>query len=341
MSETETLDAPAVIEASEPAAEASGSIRDTMAAVLAKYPDRDNSGRFESRAIDQAADTAPVETETTTDQPTAPVAEPASPVIEPPASWSAEQRAKWATLPPDVQEYVAQRESEAHKAISEKGSRAAEYDAVEAAIGQNKTQLVSEYGSVPRAVETLVNVAVQAGQRPAEFIRWFAQQHRIDLTNLTQQAGNPAAPDDHITHLSQTVSNLQTQLQQQQEAALSATISEFSGAKDASGKPLRPHFDAVRGEMAALMTAGVAKSLDEAYTKAIRANDTVWAQVQVEQDATRQAAEQAKAAKIAAEARKSASVNIRPLGSVAGSPVRGQTMRDTMRAVADRMMGQG
>jgi hypothetical protein len=337
---SETLDAaPAVIEDAPAAPETSGgSMRDTMAAVLAKYPDRDEGGRFESRALD-----AP-ETETTTDQPTAPEAEPAAPAIEPPASWSAEKKAIWSLLPPDAQEYVAQRESEAHKAISEKGSRAAEYDAVEAAIGQNKTKLVSEYGSVPRAVETLVNVAVQAGQRPAEFIQWFAQQHRIDLSQLSAPAGNPAAPGDpQIHHLSQAVDSLQTQLQQQEqartEAALSAQIREFSEARGADGKPMRPHFDAVRGEMAAFMQAGVVKSLDEAYTKAIRANDAVWAQVQAEQSAARQAAEQAKAAKIAADARRANSVNIRPIGAVAGSPVRGQTMRETMEAVAKQMMG--
>ncbi len=338
---SETLpDAPAIIEAAPQPAEApAGDMRDTMAAVLAKYPDRDEGGRFESRAPAAAP-----ELETTPDQPETPAEEPASPAIAPPASWSADQAAKWATLPPDVQAYVAQRESEAHKAISEKGARAAMYDAVEAAVGDRKTMLIHNYGSVERGIDTLLNIAMNAGQRPAEFIQSFAQQHRIDLSQLAKPAGNPAAHGDpQIQHLSQTVDSLQAQLQQQEqaraEAALSAQIREFSEAKGADGKALRPHFDAVRGEMAAFMQAGVVKSLDEAYTKAVRANDAVWAQVQAEQSAARQASEQAKAAKIAADARKAASVNIRPVGSVAGSPVRGQTMRDTMAAVAKQMMG--
>lgn len=340
---SETLDAPPVLEDTPAHVEPTGSMRDTMASVLAKYPDRDNSGRFESRAIDTPADDAPAPAEPEIpDQPETITAEPAAPAIEPPSSWSAEQRAKWATLPPDVQEYVAQRESEAHKAISEKGQRAAMYDAVEQAIGEHKTALIAEYGSVDRAVNTLVNVAMQAGRRPAEFIQWFAQQHRVDLSQLAAPAGQMAAPaDPHLNHLSHTVTTLQQQVQQQQEAALAAQITAFAEAKDAAGKPLRPYFEDVRGDMARLMQAGIATSLDDAYAKATRANDAVWAKIEAQKEAARQAEAQARAAKAAEEAKRAKAVNIRPMGAVAGSPVRGQTMRATMEAVARQMMGQG
>jgi hypothetical protein len=343
---SETLDAPPVIESAPAAPETAApptSMRDTMASVLAKYPDRDNGGRFESRAIDpQADDAIAPATPEITDQPETTTAEPATPAIEPPSSWSAEKRAIWSLLPPDAQAYVAQRESEAHKAISEKGQRAAMYDAVEQAIGEHKTALISEYGSVDRAVNTLVNVAMQAGQRPAEFIRWFAQQHRVDLSQLAQpgaQQGGGIDPQIHT--LSQTVTTLQHQIEQQQQAALAAQIAAFSEAKDARGQPLRPYFDDVRANMARLMTAGEAASLEDAYDKATRINGDVRAKIEAQREAARQAEATAKAAKAAAEAKKSAAINVRPLGAVAGSPVRGQTMRDTMTAVARQMLGQG
>jgi hypothetical protein len=340
---SDVLDTPAVLEDAPAHVEPSGSMRDTMASVLAKYPDRDGSGRFESRAIDTTAEDAPAPAAPEiTDQPETTTAEPATPAIEPPSSWSAEKKAIWSLLPPDAQSYVAQRESEAHKAISEKGQRAAMYDAVEQAIGEHKTALISEYGSVDRAVNTLVNVAMQAGQRPAEFIRWFAQQHRVDLSQLAGPVPNGGVPaDPQINHLSQTVQQLQTHVQQQREAALAAQITAFAEAKDAAGKPLRPYFEDVRGEMAGLMQAGVATSLEDAYTKATRANDAVWSKMQAEQAAARQAEATAKAAKTQAEAAKAKALNVRPIGAVSGSPARGATMRDTMAAVAQRMMGQG
>lgn len=338
---SETMDAPAPIEPAPAPEPASGSMRDTLAAVLAKYPDRDDGGRFESRKIDPVADDAqaPAAFEIT-DQPEAPAEEPAKPVIEPPASWSAEQRAKWAALPPDVQAYVAQRESDAHKAISEKGQRAAAYDAVEAAIGEHKTALISEYGSVDRGINTLVNVAMQAGKRPAEFIQWFAGQHRIDLSQLAGQApqGGVAA-DPHLHSLSQTVETLKSHVERQQEAALSAQITAFAEAKDASGNALRPYFEDVRSDMAQIMTAGLATSLEDAYDKATRLNGAVMAKIEAAKEATRQAEAQAKAAKAADEAKRARAVNIRPVGAVAGSPVRAQSMRETMEAVAKQMMG--
>lgn len=340
---SETLDAPALIENAPAPEPAPGSMRDTLASVLAKYPDRDEAGRFESRKIDPVADDAPAPAATDIpDQPEAPAEEPAQPAIDPPASWSAEQRAKWAALPPDVQAYVAQREGEAHKAISEKGQRAAAYDAVEAAIGEHKTALISEYGSVDRAVNTLVNVAMQAGQRPEEFIRWFAGQHRIDLSQLAGAASQGGvAADPQIYSLSQTVETLKSHVEQQKEAALAAQISAFAEAKDASGKPLRPYFVDVRGDMAQIMHAGLATSLEDAYDKATRLNGGVVAKIEAAKEATRQAEAQAKAAKAAEEAKRARAVNIRPVGTVAGSPVRAQSMRETMEAVARQAFGQG
>jgi len=107
----EPIAAPATVETAKP------SIRDTLESVLAKAEERGDDGRF--KAKDTAQDTAPE----TPDQPeTQKAAEPQPEAIEPPSSWSAEVKAKWATLPPDVQRYVLDRESQTHKAITEKGS---------------------------------------------------------------------------------------------------------------------------------------------------------------------------------------------------------------------------
>jgi hypothetical protein len=86
------------------------------------------------------------------------------------------------------------------------------------------------------------------------------------------------------------------------------------------------------------MRGGFATTLEDAYAKAVRLNDGVWAQTQAEQVARQ--AEQAKAAAAkAAEAKRASAVNIRPVGAVSGSPARALSMRDTMAAVAAKYTG--
>lgn len=344
MSET-MPDAPAALEPMDTPVASESSIRDTMASVLAKYPGRGDDGQFESQRVETAEAPEPAATETT-DQPEATAApEPAQPVIEAPASWSAEKKAIWATLPPEAREYIAQRESDAHKAISEKGARAKLADELEAAVGDYKTALIADHGSLPRAVNTLVNIAMQAGADPAAFVRWFSQQHRLDLAQLAGVQGQAQAPQDQrYTAVEQEVATLKQQLEQQQMAVTSSTIQAFAEAKDASGKPMRPHFNAVREEMGRLMQAGIAETLDAAYAKAIRTNDAAWATVQAEEASARaakQQAEQARAAKAAADAKRAASVNVKSVGSASGSPTKGATIRDTMMAVARQLSANG
>jgi hypothetical protein len=332
MSET-MPDAPATIEPMETPAASEGSMRDTMAGILAKYPGRGDDGQFESQRVEPDAPATE-----TTDQPEATAApEPATPVIEAPASWSAEKKAIWAAVPPEARDYILQREAEAHKAISEKGARAKLADDFEAAIGVHKTALVSEYGSLDRAVNTLVNVAMQAGADPAAFIRWFSQQHRLDLAQIAGVQAQPGQQQPQNTAVDQRIATLEQHIEQQMMAGMTSTIRAFAEAKDASGKPMRPHFEAVREEMGRLMQAGLAGTLDQAYAKAIRTNDAVWATVQAEEAATNAAkakAEHERAAKAAADAKRASSVNVKPVGSASGSPVKGATMRDTMAAIA-------
>jgi len=322
--------APEPITAPAPAETAKPSIRDTLESVLAKAEERGDDGRFKAR------DTAPEPAPETPDQPeTAKAAEPQAEAIEPPSSWSAEVKAKWATLPPDVQRYVLDRESQTHKAITEKGQRASLYDAIEQAIGENKTALVAEYGDIPRAVQMLVNVSTQAGRDPLRFIEWFAGQRGIDLrAHFAGQAGQPAAPVDPMQN---ALMSEVTQLKQQIE--LQSTISQFEQAKDASGKPLQPHFADVRLDMGRLIASGAAQGLEDAYTKAVRINDAVWAKVQAAEEAERAAKAKADAAAKAADAKKAASINMRSRGAVSGSPGKPQDIRSSLEAAYRQIQG--
>lgn len=328
-----------------PASEAPApSMRDTMAEVFRKHnPEREvGTGRYAARdgetAADAAPEGAPAATEIT-DQPEAPAVETAPPSIDPPASWSADAKAKWAALPPDVREYIAQRESEAHKAITQTGERLKGFEALDAVIGPRREALKATWGNEGAAIQQLFQLSDFATSDPAGFVHWFAQQNRVDLSRLA--SATAAAPaDPQVAALHQKVATLETTLTQQQMQAMENDIRNFAEAKSADGNPLRPHFNEVRVEMGRLMQAQLATTLDDAYAKAVRTNDAVWAKVQAEEAASRaKAAAEAEAkriaaqAKAAAEAKKSASVNVRAVGAVSGSPVTPQTMRQTMEAV--------
>jgi hypothetical protein len=329
-------------------------MRDTMAAVLAKYPTRGDDGKYESRfpAPEPATDAAPAEAAPaapeTTDQPELPAAEtaPPAPSIEPPAAWSADAKAKWSTLPPDVQTYIAQREGEAHKAITQAGERLKGYDGLDAVIGPRRDALRATWGNEGAAVEQLFQLSDFATRDPAGFVHWFAQQNRVDLSRLNTAPAHEAPADPQVAALQHELSTIKSTLTQQQMAQMDAEIRSFAEAKDAAGNPTRPHFNDVRTEMGRLMQAGIAATLDDAYAKAIRTNDAVWAKVQAEQAAAR--AKQAEAdeakrreaqAKAAADAKRAASVNVRAVGAVSGSPARPVSMRESMEAVARKHFG--
>lgn len=322
-------------------------MRDTMASVLAKYPVRGDDGKFETRFPD-TADAAPADgapATKTPDQPEAQAVETASPSIDPPASWSADVKAKWAALPPDVQTYIAQREGEAHKAITTAGERAKAYEALEAVIGPRRAALAAGYGNEAAALNELFGLSDFATQDPAGFVRWFAQQRGVDLSQIVgQPAAQPSpAADPSVAAIQQRLDGLTNHIVTQQERQLLSEIDRFASAKGDDGQPLRPHFADVRADMGKLISAGLATTLDDAYAKAVRANDAVWSKVQAEQAATQTKAaaekaerEKAERAKAAASAKRAASVNVRTTGSVSGSPAGAQSMRATMEAVARR-----
>lgn len=319
-------------------APAGGTMRDTMAAVLAKYaPARDGSGRFTMK------DGAEAPTEIT-DQPATVAAEtvPEAPSIEPPQSWSAEARAKWDALPPDLRTYIAQREGEAHKAITSAGERAKQFEALDSVLAPRRQALAQTYGSEAAAIQQLLQLSDYAAQDPAGFVQWFAQSRGINLPGVQQQPGN--APDP-VAPLYQEIQGLKQTIAQREAAETEAQIRTFAEAKGPDGQPLRPHFDDVRADMGRMINAGLAKGLDDAYAKAIRANDAVWAKVQAAEAATKAKAEaeaaakrQAEAAKAAAEAKRAAGGNVRSTGAVTGSPGKAATMRETMEAAYRQAM---
>jgi hypothetical protein len=101
----------------------------------------------------------------------------------------------------------------------------------------------------------------------------FAQQF------VQQQQFQPQVPVDKLID------------QKMSEHFTRQTVKQFEEAKDASGNPAYPHFEAVRNTMAQLLEAGLANDLSSAYEKSLRMNDELW---KTEQEAKAKASEAAR-----------------------------------------------
>ncbi len=271
--------------------------------------------------------------------------------IEAPVSWTAEAKEKFAKLPPDVQEYITQRESEREKLLTQKSTEFSEqqrkYDAVEQVLAPKRNLLAQQYGSEAQALNQLLTLNDFATNDPKGFVQWFAQQRGIDLQN----AQNVEASDEYIDPITKQLQTRLQSIEQTLESHNKATqdarqdkirneIAEFQTEKDESGVLLRPHFDAVRAEMSSLMGTGAAKTLKHAYEMAIWANPTVRETILSERqkaDETRRL-ESAKQAAQKAEKARGVSVTSKKGGGESGS-VKSTNWEDSLADNYDRVVG--
>jgi hypothetical protein len=126
---TESTPAPVETPAAEKA-----TLEDTLSAVWERHnPPRQADGKFQGKQPAEAApEAAAPEGQESPDQPAQEVVETASPSIDAPLAWSAEEKALWAKVPPEAQAIVSRREAEAHKAITQMGERIKAHEPVAA-----------------------------------------------------------------------------------------------------------------------------------------------------------------------------------------------------------------
>ncbi len=288
---------------------------------------RDDQGRF-------AAKTDPVEP-AKVDEPvkTDPVVE--KPARKLPSTWRASLDPKFQTLDDEVVAEIERREADAFKGIEQYRSKAQRADAFERAIQPFMATIQSQGVPPEQAIQGLLTVdhRLRYGT-PQDKMQTFAnlaQSYGVDLSQLAQ--GMPAV-DPQMQQMEQRYAQLYNQLQAQQQAQqqrdnqmLMTELSSFAKSNK--------YFDHVREDMAALLQAGRASSLDEAYDRAVWANPETRKALQAEQSAGLEASKRDQAQR-AANAAKTAGV------SIAGAPVQGantpnpQDRRAMLEAAASR-----
>jgi hypothetical protein len=323
------------------------SIEQSMSAAYDKInPPRETTGQFKGAE-------KPAETPAEGAEPSDPAQElkdqnPAETVVEPPKvaaidaplSWSAEMKAKFASLPPDAQSYIAQREGEAHKRISELGQQVKAIEPIRSVV-EHYRETFQRNGLEPAdGIARMLSVETMLEQDPVGAIHQIAKAYGVDLSGSQSATQEPGQESGEVRALKTKISQLERMVgetaskvtarerseQEREQTELASTIEKFS--KD------KPHFEAVRTVMAGLMTSGAAETLEDAYDMAIHANKSIRASIEAEsrKEAETKAAEEAK--KKATDAKKLGSLNVK---SSSASPAKRGSWEQTLREVGERI----
>jgi hypothetical protein len=328
-----------------------------LAAIWDKHnPSRDVSGRFQARGAQEPQSEAPAAEAQTeaTDQPvqTEATSEAAKPAVEPPVSWSAEMKAKFAALPPDVQAYAVQRDSEANKRISELGQMQKALEPVRSTLERYSPLFEANGVTYETGLQNLLSVAAALQSDAPNAIREIARRHGVDLRELAGAApADDGQPDSaelrsvkqelaelrrHVAETSNRVVSREQAEQHAQRTSLTSAIETFASDK--------PDFDKIEADIAGLIPAIKAANpgldnkaiLEQAYERAIWANPETRAR-RLEADAKAQADKAAKEAQARAEkAKKSASINVKGDAVNGNSP---RSMDDDLREIAAKHYG--
>lgn len=212
-------------------------------------------------------------------EPVAEVPAAPAPVRKAPSSWKpAAQEAflkadRGEQLTPEEIRLLTQeaerRESDFHKGVEQFKSHSERAKAYDAAVAPYQQHLERLGVDAPTAITALMRadytLRTSDPQTKMQYFAQLAKEYGIDLGQVQQMP----QPDPNTQYLMQQLQQLQQQQQswqnkiaQQEQMRAQQELEQFATAD-------KPHFDAVRGQMATLLETGEAKNLQEAYDMAV------------------------------------------------------------------------
>lgn len=222
---------------------------------------RDESGKFAPKAKEN-------------EQPVP--SDPPAPVRRAPSSWKPAAQEAFlkadrgeALTPEEIRLLTAEaerRENDFHKGVSEFKSHSERAKAYDNAIAPYQQHLQSLGVDAPTAISALMRAdVILRTSDPAtkqQYFQQLARQYGIDLNQQIPQA-DPQTQFlmSQLSQLRQQQEMWQNQFQRQEQARAQQELSQFATAD-------KPHFEALRNDMADLLESGKATSLEDAYEKA-------------------------------------------------------------------------
>lgn len=273
-----------------------------------------------------------------------PVPQSATPPVAPvellsvPAAYTGSIKTEWAKLPLAVQQELIRREQDVEKGFTK-------FDE-ERNFGKQLKELATPYLPIIRAeggdinkafssfLDTAYKLRTKNPQEKGQILMQLAREYGADLSQAnTQQAQVPFNPVLHqvqqeLQGLKGTIEQEKALKKQQEDEATQRQIDAFRS------DPKNTHFDTVKAHMAALLTGGLAKDLQDAYDQAVHANpqtrSTLLEQSSAQAEEKRLAEQKAKA-----EAAKKAGSSVRGSPGVAAlknGKIEHASLRDTLKA---------
>lgn len=280
---------------------------------------RDEKGKFAAKEVVEPAPVAPAEI---------------PPDVQK-LGFRKEESDAFIAAPAILKDAIVRRITEMHQGIEQYKTAANYAQTMDKAIAPFAATLQSLNITPDKAVSELMaadhRLRYGSPQEKSAYLAQLAQSYGIDLTTIPEQQ----EIDPNVSALQQRLQQLEGQIQQQtlmgqkqEEATLNSAIAAFRA------DPNHSHFDSVKGHMSALLQAGQAKDLADAYEQAVYANPTT----RVEMIAQQQAALKLEATQKAQAAKDAASANIKRRPSMPVSQPIG-TMDETIRSTLRRLQG--
>lgn len=273
-----------------------------------------------------------------------------------PASWRADEKAQWDSIPLPARAAIARRERESVAALTEANQKLAarekEGGEIERVLAPYTQQWASRGIRTAEATAQVLARASYAYQNPQKFIQEFAQENGIDLTTMLDEA--PAYVDPALSEVTSKLAKLEQMMTQQEQSKVQSVqaenarvVNEFSAQTNEHGEPMRPHFEKVQGLMVPLIQQIKAQNptdtpqavLGKAYDMACRAHPDVWETVR---DEMLMKTQQGQATKQISASQQARSRSISPAGSAldvgaANDNMRGKSLDDTINLVMSQM----
>lgn len=284
---------------------------------------RDEKGKFTAKGAPAAKDaTSPVP---------APVEEPLW--SKPPKSWKPETHEAWKVADPKLREYVHSREEQMRKGVEPLIAKAKFADEMGKVIEPHMSTIRSLGIDAPQAVSALMRAdQILRSSAPAEKLAYFgklAQSYGVNIGEIqvAPQGQQPARAqiDPQVQQQLNELLGWRQQQEQERNQALLSDIERFAA------DPKNEHFEAARPTMVRLLNSGEADTLDAAYKKALRLDDSLFALTHATPGAD-DAGKAAAAKDAAAKTARSAAVSVRSSSPGAATTAKAQQDRRSMLA---------
>ena len=209
--------------------------------------------------------------------------------IAAPKNWTEDVKKVFETLPPESQEFMIKRDKEMTSDYTKKTQELAEQrksiEALDAVIQPARQNIQATGIGEAEYISRLLNADHALRTDPKNALRQLAQGYGINLSSMNEESESWNDPDPQYAQLMQQNQQIMSELNQFKQqniqttvAQTEQTVEQFSMKTSTDGKLMHPHFDKVRVKMGNLIDAGEAKGLDDAYSKAVRLDDDLYAE---------------------------------------------------------------